>query len=89
MPAAIAGGPMATAEVVKRKPARYSGPLIFPVLVETIRESGESPKVHPNGEVLALHDASADTLGIGLSEYIRQSPRTSLRRALPARAPHA
>ena len=59
---------MNLAKVVKRKPARDSRPVVFPLFREGICQANEPAKAHTHTEVLALDNRRADALGIRLPE---------------------
>ena len=60
---------MYAAKVVEYKPHRNGGPMVLPFLAERIGESGEAARPHADPEILALHDGSADALGIGMEHW--------------------
>ena len=65
---------MYTAEVVVGEVQAVRGPQILPLLTEGIRQACQAAHLHSDGEVLALHDGSADTGRIAVSEdwhYLR------------------
>jgi hypothetical protein len=54
-----------SAEVVVGVPERNSSPVVFPFFREGIRQSRKSADAHPDAEIAALHNRSADAFGIG------------------------
>jgi hypothetical protein len=55
------------AEVVKRKPASDSGPVILPLFTEGIREPREAAQPHPRAQVAALYNRGANSFRVGLT----------------------
>ena len=77
---------MDAAKVVERKPARDSGPMVFPFFAEGIRKPRETARAHPNAEVLALDDRSADALRVRCSHNWDYLYGLDFSRAVPALA---
>ena len=53
-----------SAKVVERKPARDSGPVVLPFFTEAIGKAREATKAHPQRQVAAFHNRSADALRV-------------------------
>ena len=58
---------MNTAEIVIGKMETYSSSKILQFPRKGIRQSRESAKLHSDGQVLPLHKAGGDVLGVGIS----------------------
>jgi hypothetical protein len=56
------------AEVVVREVQAVRSPQILPFFAEGIRQPRKAAHLHSDGEILALHDGSADTGGIAMAE---------------------
>jgi len=74
---------MDAAEVVVGEVQAEGGPQVLPLLAEGIRQAGKPANLHPHREVLALHNRSADTLGIGAAHDWDHLRAGDLRRAVP------
>jgi hypothetical protein len=55
------------AKVVEREPYADSGPVVLPLLAESVREPSKTPRAHANAKILALDNRSTDTFGIRLT----------------------
>jgi len=60
--------PMNLAEIVIGEVQAVRGPQVLPLFAEAIHESRQPAHLHSDREVLAFHDAGADTVGIRISE---------------------
>jgi hypothetical protein len=58
---------MNTAEVIIGKMQIHSSPKIFQLSRKSIRQTSEPAELHSDGQVLPLHVASRDVVGIGIS----------------------
>jgi hypothetical protein len=58
---------MNATEIVIREMQGDGGFQVRSLLAERIRQSGESSASHAKGEVLPLHEASGDVLGVGIA----------------------
>jgi len=56
---------MHATEIVVREMQIHISPKIFQFPRKRIRQSGESAKLHPDGQVLPLYVAGGDVIGIG------------------------
>jgi hypothetical protein len=55
------------AEVVESVPERYSGPVVFPLFAEGVRQPSESAGAHTDGKILSFHDRGANAFRIGIA----------------------
>lgn len=59
---------MNPAKIIEGKVQRESGPVVFELLREAIRQPGETSNLHPHGEVLALDIRGANAARVGISD---------------------
>src|SRR5438270_11710026 len=59
---------MRTAKVIEGEEQRQGHSQIFPLLAESVCQSGESSHLHSDGEVLTLNNRSADSCGVRIAK---------------------
>jgi len=55
------------AEIVEREPHCDGGPVVLPLLTESVRQPGEATNAHARAQIGPLDNRSADALRVGLA----------------------